>query len=177
MEYCGAKSRQTGKPCKKPAGWGVPGQNGIGRCKLHLGGTPSHKTAAQREQARQACELFNLALEHREPPDVLYDEVLRARGAMAWFEREIALAMEAGDDELRGRRYTGWLIERKIAQSVSVEIQRLGLEERRQQVNEQFARIVMAVLEKQCELLGIDPSSPEARSASRAALQLVAGSG
>lgn len=36
---CGAKSKQTGQPCKQPAGWGTD-HFGTGRCKLHGGRSP-----------------------------------------------------------------------------------------------------------------------------------------
>jgi len=36
---CGAKSKQTGQPCKQRAGWGTD-HVGTGRCKLHGGRSP-----------------------------------------------------------------------------------------------------------------------------------------
>lgn len=36
---CGAKTRTTGKPCKKPQGWGTQ-HVGFGKCRLHGGATP-----------------------------------------------------------------------------------------------------------------------------------------
>lgn len=173
--YCDAE-RKGKSPCSMRAGQGTD-HVGIGRCSRHLGSTRNHKRAAQREQARQACELFSLTLEHRDPADVLYDELDRARGATRWFEREIALAMEAGDDELLSRRWAGWQTERKLATSVSLEIQRLGLAVRHVEMQENIARQVAAVLARHAELLGHDPSSREARAASRQALQLVSGEG
>lgn len=38
-QYCGATAKSTGKPCKRPAGWGTD-HVGFGRCKLHGGATP-----------------------------------------------------------------------------------------------------------------------------------------
>ena len=35
---CGARTKGTGKPCRRPAGWGT--SNDEGRCKLHGGATP-----------------------------------------------------------------------------------------------------------------------------------------
>ena len=34
--FCGAKAKRTGKPCKRPAGWGTK-HPGVGLCKLHGG--------------------------------------------------------------------------------------------------------------------------------------------
>lgn len=39
MEYCGAKAKSTGKPCRRPAGWGTD-HPGTGRCRTHGGLTP-----------------------------------------------------------------------------------------------------------------------------------------
>jgi hypothetical protein len=47
--YCGAASRQTGEPCRKPAGWGTPSK--FGRCKLHGGATATGKAQAARLEA------------------------------------------------------------------------------------------------------------------------------
>jgi hypothetical protein len=172
-KLCGANLK-SGRTCRNVAGKGTD-HLGAGRCSRHLGSTRNHKMAAQREQARQACEVFQLPAEHREPSEVLYDEIDRARAAMSWFEREIALAMMAGDDELRDRRWQGWLAERKIAASVSVEVQRLGLDRRRVEMQEDMVRQVVAVLTECVRRLGLDPGSLEVRRAMRASLELVAG--
>lgn len=37
---CGAKGKQSGQPCKRPAGWGTD-HPGSGKCKLHGGSTPA----------------------------------------------------------------------------------------------------------------------------------------
>ncbi len=181
---CGAKRKQGGgAPCTQVAGWGVPGVK-TGPCKLHGGATATHRKAAERakirqgaEEARRACELFELPLDHRSPGEVLLDEVDRARAAMAWHERQIALAIEAEDDELLARRYAGWHIERAIAARVSVEITRLGIERRQVEAVEDLARQAVAVLACYTELMGWDPQSPEARAAGRQALQLLKGGG
>lgn len=46
---CGAIAR-TGKPCRRPAGWGTD-HVGYGCCKLHLGSTKKHSRGAAREEA------------------------------------------------------------------------------------------------------------------------------
>ncbi len=180
---CGAKKKQGPGTCTQVAGWGVKGV-ATGPCKLHGGATATHRKAAERakvrqgaEEARQACELFELPLDHRSPGEVLLDEVDRARAAMRWHERQIALAMEAGDDDLLARRYAGWHIERAIAAKVSVEITRLGIERRQVEAVEGLARQAVAVLARYTELMGWDPQSPEARAAGRQALQLLEGGG
>src|SRR5687768_3240460 len=36
VTLCGARTRQTGQPCSRPAGWGTD-HAGLGKCKLHGG--------------------------------------------------------------------------------------------------------------------------------------------
>lgn len=164
-------------PCSARAGQWTD-HVGRGPCSRHGGNTRNHKRAAQQAEAREACSLFDLSLvPHRDPADILYDEQRRAQAAMAWFEGEIALAMEAEDDELRDSRWQGWQTERAIARGVANEIQRLGLDRRRVEADEATARVWAAVLARQAILLGFDPDSPEARAASRQALELEAGDG
>jgi len=38
-KICGAKTKKSGEPCQKPAGWGTD-HVGVGKCKLHGGATP-----------------------------------------------------------------------------------------------------------------------------------------
>jgi hypothetical protein len=81
-QYCGAKKRQGEGCCMRPAGWGTS-HPGTGKCKLHGGGTPNHKTAAKTEIARQAVVTYGLPREV--PPDVaLLEEVHRTAGHVAW---------------------------------------------------------------------------------------------
>ena len=54
-------------------------------------------------------------MEHRDPGEVLLEEILRERRAVSWCEQEIALAMEASDQELADRRYERWVVERRIS--------------------------------------------------------------
>lgn len=83
MDYCGAKRRQGGEPCRKPAGWGVPGVK-VGRCRLHLGGTPSHVVAASKELARQACVTLGIPIETH-PAEALLREVCETAGNVEFY--------------------------------------------------------------------------------------------
>lgn len=87
MERCGAKRRQGGAPCRKPAGWGTP-QN-TGPCRLHLGNTPSHLRAAEIEQARRACQSLGVSVAI-DPAEALLDELRRTYGAVLFFESLVA---------------------------------------------------------------------------------------
>src|SRR5215217_134194 len=49
---CGAKTRGTGKPCRKWAGERTS-HKGVGKCYLHGGNTPTHKKNAALIKARE----------------------------------------------------------------------------------------------------------------------------
>jgi transposase-like protein len=48
---CGAKAKQTGGPCRRPAGWGTS-HPGTGKCKLHGGCSTGPKDATGNKNAR-----------------------------------------------------------------------------------------------------------------------------
>ena len=57
---CGARARQSGQPCKRPAGWGTD-HPGSGRCKLHGGLTPAptgRYASVERPRIRELMERF-----------------------------------------------------------------------------------------------------------------------
>lgn len=172
---CGAKKKQGPGTCTQVAGWGTP--NTTGPCKLHGGSTRTHKTRAEREAVRQACELFGLEMEHRDPGQVLLDEILRARKAVAWCEKEIALAMQAGDQELVDKRYAQWVVERRIAADVGAKALQLGLQLRAVVAMEDEARRAVAMLEAFVGALGLDRKAPAVLEAGRVALQVLPGGG
>lgn len=62
--HCGARGRQTGKPCARPAGWGTD-HVGFGECKLHGGSTRSGKIRATK--LRVAAELAAAAAAANQP--------------------------------------------------------------------------------------------------------------
>ncbi len=176
-ERCGAQrpGQPPGVTCKRVAGAGTP-HLGTGRCSRHLGNSPNHKTAAEREQARQACALFGLEMTDRDPAAVLMDEITRTRRSIVWHETEIALVLAEGGGEGRvARLVERWAWERRHLGDVSAKAITTGVARRTLEMQEDIARQVAAVLARQAELLGHDPSSPIAREASRVALQLVAG--
>lgn len=173
MERCGAKRRQGGEPCRKPAGWGTP--NKTGRCKLHLGNSPSHKTAAEREAVRLACELFGLEMQDRDPAAVLMDEITRTRRAVAWHEREIAVAMSDGDQAVVDKRLEGWVRERKHLGDVTAKALHAGVERRALELMEDEARRAVAMLEAFVAALGLDRSDQRVLEAGRVALQVLPG--
>lgn len=50
-EFCGAKAKQTGQPCRRPAGWGT-NHPGSGRCKFHGGCSTGPKDNRGNKNAR-----------------------------------------------------------------------------------------------------------------------------
>lgn len=86
--FCGGKKRSVeGGNCTRPAGWGTS-HVGIGRCKLHGGGSPSHVAAAERIQVEQ------LAARYSTPRDVhplqgVLEQYHRLAGQIAWLEAKV----------------------------------------------------------------------------------------
>lgn len=171
-KLCGATTK--GGTCRNVAGKGTD-HLGHGTCSRHLGNSPNHNIAAEREQARQACDLFGLEMADRDPGEVLLGEVTRTCRSIAWHETELALALQGEDEERSDRLKQWWAAERKHLADVTKKAIDAGVARRTLEMQEDIARQVASVLARQAELLGHDPSSPLAREASRAALQLVAG--
>ena len=171
--YCNAVKRDgSGKRCRQPAGHGVPGVK-TGCCSKHGGATRTHKAAAEREQARQACELFGLEMEHRDPGEVLLDEILRARRAVAWHETEIALAMRDDDQGTIGKRFEGWQWWTKHLTDVSAKALQLGLQRRVVEAMEGEARRFVAALHAFVDTYGLDRKDPKVIAAGHAAIAVV----
>jgi hypothetical protein len=89
-KYCGANKRQGEGTCARPAGWGTD-HPGIGKCKLHGGGTQSHKAAAKTEMARQAVVTYGLPRKIS-PDAALLEEVWRTAGHVQWLSELVQLA-------------------------------------------------------------------------------------
>lgn len=182
-------------PCSQRAGWGTDhAGTGNGPCKRHGGSTRNHKTAAEREQARQACALFGLELQvESDPAAVLIAEIIRAGKMIAWLEQEIAMLPPNKQGQWRLYRETRhasgektgeakphiyvqmWMAERKLAADVAAKALGAGVAQRHIELMEDFARQIVAGFNEFAKRMGWDPSAPEVREAGREALQLVAG--
>lgn len=81
-DICGATNR-AGNPCARPAGWGTDHLH-TGRCKLHGGNTASHRAAAQREIARQACATLGVPIQTG-PGEALLQELCETVGNVAFY--------------------------------------------------------------------------------------------
>lgn len=92
-EKCGAKSRQTGKPCGMPAGWGTPHKQGY--CRLHGGSTPTQVKRVHQDLAKAAVVSYGLAREI-DPHSALLEELHRTAGHVAWLQMKVGELEEGG---------------------------------------------------------------------------------
>lgn len=158
--YCGAKKRQSEGTCERPAGWGTD-HPGIGKCKLHGGGTKSHKTAAKIELARQAVVTYGLPRQIA-PDAALLEEVWRTAGHVQWLGELVQLA-DARDLTQRGEQGV-------VVESVWVDMYRkerahlvavakaaiaAGIAERQVRVAEQQGAILAGAVREILDRLGL----------------------
>jgi hypothetical protein len=183
---CNGPKRQGGGLCTQPAGWGTP-HPGVGRCRFHLGCTPSHVTAGQKALAEQAVRTYG-APRRIDPREGLIEEYWRTAGAVAWLEGIVA-ALEpddvvwgkteevdkqagefGGTDVKRAATINVWVRlygeERDRFSKLGLEIIKLGLEARRDEwVSRQgtrlyalFGRLTQRLLEALPQALTLDPA-------------------
>ncbi len=124
--YCGGKKRQGEGTCTRPAGWGTD-HVGVGRCKLHGGGTPSHAKAAQRVIGERLVAKFAL------PQEIHYGQALlenlwRWTGMVTYLGSKIA---EFDSDEELKQLSIGAGRERFERPAVWVEMYQTALREQR----------------------------------------------
>jgi len=180
------------EPCSQRAGWGTSHPRS-GACKRHGGATKAAKTAADREQARQACALFGLDGGDIDPAEALLGEVTRTHRAIVFYEGEIALLPK--DEQGVWRLYrntrhasgelTGeakphvlvglWMAERKHLAEVTAKALHAGVAQRTLDMQQEIAGEMLGVLRRFVEAMGLDPADEVVRRAGRAALQLAPG--
>jgi len=192
---CAAKTRSGGS-CARAAGWGSP-TPGVGRCRLHGGATPSHRTAASKELARRAIIKFgldaNAGVEQLDPREVLAEELWRAKltvDALDYFVSQL----EHNEGGIYGRTYhvsglpTGeakphvlvqmWQAERKHLKEVADVCVKAGVETKRVEIEQQHAQLMADVFRQVFgdPELGLDPGQVQAAMMTAARhLRLVAG--
>lgn len=162
-DTCGATKR-AGGPCTRPAGWGTD-HPGIGTCKLHLGSTKGHTTAARVEQARRDVVLF-AARRDIDPGEALLELVQWTAGEVDYWRQEVRLlerdeltwgvtrVKEGGDD--RGTTeeakphiaYVMLTAASDRLKEYSVAALRAGVEERRVRIAENQGRLFESVLRR-----------------------------
>lgn len=135
---CGAKAKQSGLPCKKPAGYGT-NHVGQGRCKFHGGCNPIKHglySTIKNEKLRQHIELIEQS--GADPMDLMPE--VKLMRAMMWefVNRYEGIQLSGSDLELASNLMdkAGRMIERihKIKQTsavtweaVQILIERMGM--------------------------------------------------
>jgi len=188
---CGGKRRGegTGKTCTRPAGWGTD-HVGAGRCKLHGGGTPSHRQAGQRALAEKAVATFGLPREV-DLREALLEEVYRTAGAVDWLHQKVqALQAEeviwgkAEEVDKQSGEFPGTDVTHKAAVHVWVQLWReerthlvkvvklaldAGVEERRVRLAEQQGSLLAGAIKA---ILGDLDLSPDQQTVADRAVPL-----
>ena len=163
LDKCGATTR-SGQKCGRPAGWGTP-TPGAGPCKLHGGCTPSVQSGSQRVIARREMTKLGITWQeaqgdHRpiDPREALATELFRTHVNVAVLEHLVAeLGFDIhgelyhADGERTGRAAPHVLVtmynaERKHLVDVSAAAHRAGVEERRTQLEQEKALLIVEVL-------------------------------
>lgn len=93
---CGRASRQTGDPCRKPAGWGTS-HRGFGACSLHGGKTPSGQAHGAKLAAIAAMPTMGGEIDIN-PLDGLLYTVRRASGLASWYRMHAEARTMAGEN-------------------------------------------------------------------------------
>lgn len=192
---CAAKTRSGGS-CGRTAGWGTP-TPGVGRCRLHGGATPSHRTAASKELARRAIIRFGLdarsGVEQVDPRDVLAEELWRAKLTVDALDHFVS-ELEHGEGGIYGRTYhisgvatgegkphvlwTMWQEQRQHLARVASECVKAGVETKRVEIEQRHAQLMADVFRQVFgdPELGLDTAQRQAAMMTAARhLRLVAG--
>lgn len=160
-KLCGAAKKGGGK-CARAAGWGTD-HVGFGRCKSHIGSTRNGKIAAAKEEAVETAMLLLGAAPNISPHDAILQCLHSAWGEWHFYEHQIAsitldevivrpLAETAAGKngvvrDLQGREEINlWIHMRNVARDKAARFAemaaRMGVEERRVQLAEDFGKTI-----------------------------------
>jgi hypothetical protein len=180
-DLCGAKTRSGGL-CAKQAGWGTRHQ-GVGRCRLHGGNSPTHNRAAERAMATRAVVTYGLPREV-DPHTALLEELHRTAGAVAWLTGMVADLEESdahgpvGDGEHPRHEAHVWIRlyqeERGHLARVAKTCVDVGIEERRVRLAESQGELLAQVIRGVLSDLGV-ANHPQASTVVRRHLTAIAG--
>jgi hypothetical protein len=179
---CGAKTRGSGTPCGRPAGWGTD-HVGYGRCKLHGGCVPSGRKAAQRQMAVDQVATYGLPREV-DPHTALLEELHRTAGVVAWLGTKVSQLEEddahgpvGGSDHPRHEAHV-WIRmyaeERGHLARVAKTCVDVGIEERRVRLAEQQGELLAQAIRNVLVDLGV-ADHPQAPTVVRRHLTAIAG--
>jgi hypothetical protein len=196
---CGGKTRSR-KPCRKTAGWGTSHQ-GVGRCSLHGGATPTHEISGQVTLARREFMAMGRPLDV-DPIEAILECIRITAGEVQYASERIS---ELEHDELVGPVVTSRpLKEEKGAEDPSVYVEEFGQpalhiwvkvrhDAMDRLVNYSKAAVAAGIAERQVKIaegqaqqlaelyrgfvvaMGMDPADPKVREAMRGSLTLIAG--
>jgi hypothetical protein len=178
---CGGKLHGQAGTCQLPAGWGTD-HKGYGRCRKHLGNSPTVARAAERERVEHEvrAELARLDVV---PVDNPLEELQKLAGRVLAWEKVIGglvnglsairYESEHGGEQLRAEVA---LLERAMdrCERVLVAMARLNVDERLVRVSEKQAAQVVDVLKGALDDLGIDRNEEEVRTVMARRLRLAA---
>lgn len=162
--HCGASNKQAeeyGPWCELAPGWGTD-HVGVGHCRKHLGNTESHRTLGRRQLAQKALavHLRDLTYEPLGDPVVeLADVASKWKRLAEWATAHAAEVDDAGP----------WLAIAldlgKEARRALADCGRLGLEQRRVQLEEDKLELMDRVMRRAWAELGEDQDDPRIQRA------------
>ncbi|HTZ63512.1 MAG TPA: hypothetical protein VMB51_05355 [Solirubrobacteraceae bacterium] len=90
----GGISKQTGKPCGRPAGWGTEHAGkgrrpGTGKCRFHFGTTEVENEKAREARALEACETLGIPHDGITPEQALLAELWECLGNIDFYRRQV----------------------------------------------------------------------------------------
>lgn len=151
---CGAP--RTGKStsgegiCCMPAGWGTD-HLGYGHCRKHQGTQPSHRKAAVKEEAMAKAVIYGAPIDI-DPEQAILQELCRTQGHVTWLAEQVR-QVESGhilESTPFGIKPSAYLAlykdERTHLVRVAEVCKRMGIEERRMQLAEEYGKLIAMVL-------------------------------
>lgn len=157
---CGGTSKQTGKPCGHPAGYGTD-HVGSGNCKFHGGATPNGAKHARKQLAA------DLAEQHGSDPHQAIQHELDFESALASLLERDLLALKP-DEVLTGEQLHQLVRLRRESGDRRVRIAHVavdaGVAERQMRLNEDFVGRLAAALDAVLTRLGVR-DHPDAQAA------------
>jgi hypothetical protein len=178
---CGGKLHGRDGTCELPAGWGTK-HKGYGRCRKHLGNSPTVARAAERERVEQEA-YAELARLNVAPVDNPLEELQKLAGRVLAWEKVIGglvndlstirYESKQGGEQLRAEIA---LLERAMdrCERVLVAMARMNVDERIARVTEKQGQLVVQVLKGALDDLGIDRGEAEVAEVMARRLRLVA---
>lgn len=139
---CGAR-KKNGQKCRAFAGQGTS-HFGVGRCRFHLGNTPTHQVNAIATEARRGMVEFGQSLDV-EPTEALLGVLHLSAGHLNWLRAELADASDKTtfDAQVLLRM---WDDERDRVARISKAALDAGVAERQVQLAERYGEQLADVL-------------------------------